>query len=126
MFYYFLSFRDAFHKNQISNVACDTFLTIPLLLVLEILHQFIYFYFYLSGLRDLSEHTHVITIRISRDGTLSCYNIPQSFMITFFIPWLNNFGVFYLILIGWFIESSVKTFQPLTVIYRRSNFVYHH
>ena len=45
------------------------FWTILLLLVLEILHQFIYFHFYLSGLRDLSEHTHVLTIRISREGT---------------------------------------------------------
>ena len=44
----------------------------------------------------------------------------------FLIRWLNNFGDFSLILIGWFINLSVQTFQPLIIIYRRDNFVYHY
>ena len=43
----------------------------------------------------------------------------------FLICWLN-FRDFYWILIGWFNNLSVQTFQPLTVIYRSGNFVYHH
>ena len=27
---------------------------------------------------------------------------------------------------GWFIKLSVQTFQPLILLYRRGNFVYHH
>ena len=40
------------------------------------------------------------------------YTSPQSFIITLFV-----------ILIRWFIKSSVHTFQPLIVIYRWGNFV---
>ena len=49
------------------------------------------------------------------------YTSPQSFIITFLIRWLKNFGDFYLILIGWFIKLSVQTFQPLILIYRSDN-----
>ena len=38
---------------------------------------------------------------------------PQSLLISFLIRWFNNFGNF-------------STFQPLIVIYRSNNFVYHH
>ena len=44
----------------------------------------------------------------------------------FLIRWINNFGGFFWILIGWFVELSVQTFQPLILFYRRSNFVCHH
>ena len=44
----------------------------------------------------------------------------------FLIRWLNDFGNFYLILIGWFINLSVQTFQQLILIYIRDNFVYHY
>ena len=37
----------------------------------------------------------------------------------------RNFRDFYWILIGWFIELSVQTFQQLIVIYRKGNFVYY-
>ena len=49
------------------------------------------------------------------------YTSLQSFIITFFIRWLCNFGDFYWNLIGWFIKLSVQSFQPLIVIYRRGN-----
>ena len=39
---------------------------------------------------------------------------------------LHNFGDFCQILIGWIIKSSVQTFQPLIVIYRRVNLVFCH
>ena len=41
----------------------------------------------------------------------------------FLIRILNNFLYFYSILIGLFIKFSVKTFQPLILIYKRGNFV---
>ena len=40
--------------------------------------------------------------------------------------WLSNFGDFYWIVNGWFIKLWVKTLQPLIVMYRKGNFVYHH
>ncbi len=49
------------------------------------------------------------------------YTSPQSLN-----RWFNNHGDFYLMLIVWFIKLSVQTFQPLIVIYRRDDFVYHH
>ena len=54
------------------------------------------------------------------------YTSPQSLIITFSIRQLNNLEDYYSILIGWFIQFSVKKFQPLIVIYRMGNFVYHH
>ena len=42
----------------------------------------------------------------------------------FLIRQLYNFVDFNLILLGWFIKLSTKTFQ--IVIYRRNNFVYYH
>ncbi len=52
---------------------------------------------------------------------------PQSFIIMFFTRWLNNFGDFNKeILIGWSIRLSTQKFQPLIVIFKRDNFVYHH
>ena len=52
------------------------------------------------------------------------YTIPQSFMIT--ISYLMAYQPWGLLLnlIGWFIKLSFRAFQPLIVIYRRSNFVY--
>ena len=44
----------------------------------------------------------------------------------FFIRRLYNFGDFYWILICWFNKLSVQTFQPLILICRKVNFVYHH
>ena len=40
--------------------------------------------------------------------------------------WINNFVEIVWIVIGWFFKLSVQTFQPLFVIYRWDNFVYHH
>ena len=67
---------------------------------------------------DISPQSFLITFSYS----LSYYTCPQCFLIR----WLNNFGDFNLILIGWIIELNVQTFQPLFLIYRRGNFVYHH
>ena len=50
------------------------------------------------------------------------YTSPQSFRILFLILWLNNFGLRLLLNFDWL---NVQTFQPLKVIYRRCNFVYH-
>ena len=44
----------------------------------------------------------------------------------FLIRWLINLGDLNWILIGWFIQLSVLTFQPLIVIYIWGNFVYYH
>ena len=49
--------------------------------------------------------------------------VPQSFIITFSFRWLNNYGDFYRILIGWF-KLSVQTIQPHIV--KSYNFVYNH
>ena len=51
------------------------------------------------------------------------YTSPQSFTK---IRWLYTFGDFYLILIGWFVKLSVKTIQPLVLIYRRGILHVHH
>ena len=59
-----------------------------------------------------------------REGTLVL--IPKVLLYQILIRWLNNFGNFYRILIVLFIKLSVQTFQPLIVIYRMGNFVYHH
>ena len=48
------------------------------------------------------------------------YNSPQSFMTTF--SYSLALGTF----ISRFIKLSVKTFQPIIVIYRRANFVYYY
>ena len=53
-----------------------------------------------------------------REGTLSCH---QSFIKTFLIRWINNFGDFYYISIGWFLKLSVQMFQSLIVIHRNGN-----
>ena len=45
--------------------------------------------------------------------------------ISYLFIWLNSFGDYYSILIGWFIKLSVQMFQPIFVIYRRGNFVNH-
>ena len=58
------------------------------------------------------------------EGTMGClFTSPKSLIIMFSYRWLNNF---YWIVIGWFIKLSVQTFQPLIVINRRDNFVYHY
>ena len=49
------------------------------------------------------------------------YICPQSFIIKFLILWDS-----YWTLISSIIKWSVPTFQPLIVIYRKCNFVYHH
>ena len=48
------------------------------------------------------------------------YTSPQSCIIRFLIRWLNNFGDYF----DWLVHF--RTFQPLTVICRRGNFVYNH
>ena len=45
---------------------------------------------------------------------------------TFFYSFTQQFWELYWTLIGLLINLSVQTFQPLIVIYRRGNFVYHH
>ena len=52
--------------------------------------------------------------------------VPKVLYYCFIIRWLNNYGDYYLILIGWFINLNLKHFPVLTVIYRRGDFVYHH
>ena len=51
------------------------------------------------------------------------YTGTQSFII---ICWFNHFGDFYWILIGWFTKFSFQSCQPLILIYRTGNFLYHH
>ena len=51
------------------------------------------------------------------------YTSPQSFKITFFLLVGLTTLVIYCMLIGWL---SVKTFQPLIVIFIMGNFVYRH
>ena len=74
-------------------------------------------------------HKHIIySTRWSKGerGQLAVYFIGnQSFIITFSYSF-NNFWDSKWILIGWLIKLSVQTFQPLIVIYRRDNFVYHY
>ena len=50
------------------------------------------------------------------------YTSPKSFIITFsyWLAW--QLWVLSWILIGWFINLNVQTFQPLNVNYRRGNF----
>ena len=52
------------------------------------------------------------------DNGLFTTLVPKVNNNVFLIRWLNNFGDFYWILIGWFIKMSIKMFQPLILIYR--------
>ena len=47
--------------------------------------------------------------------------VPKVLQLRFLIHCLNNFGDYFLILIGW-----VKTLQHLIIIYRGGDFVYHY
>ena len=51
---------------------------------------------------------------------------PQSFIITFSYSLAWQLWGLLCILIGWFIKLSAQTIQPLILIYRTGNFVYHH
>ena len=53
------------------------------------------------------------------------YTSPQSIKIMFSYSLVQQLWGLLLILIGWFIKLSCQMFQPLIVIYRRGNFVYH-
>ena len=62
-----------------------------------------------------------------RRGQWAVYHAsPKSFIITFSYLLAWQLGDFYWTLIGWFNKLSLQTFQSLIIIYRRSNFVYHH
>ena len=52
--------------------------------------------------------------------------IPKVLYLRFIICWLNNFGDFHRILIGWLSNRVSKTFQSQIVIEIMANFVYHH
>ena len=73
------------------------------------------------SLRDIAHRKNALVIKINE-------NFPKP--TDFISPLLTNFPLvtsqnkFYPGQIVWFIKFSVKTFQPLTVIYRRGNFVY--
>ena len=51
--------------------------------------------------------------------------VPKVLYYRFLIRWLDNFGDYYWILIGWLIKLSVQTLPILIVNYRTGNFVYH-
>ena len=63
-------------------------------------------------------NTHAHTFR--KGGDID----PKIFIKRFLICCRKNFGDFYWILIGWFIEMCVQTFTPLIVIYIRISFVH--
>ena len=55
------------------------------------------------------------------------YTSPQSFIIVFLFVGFITLGTLVIsVLIGCLIKLSVLTFQPLILMYRRGNFVYHH
>ena len=58
------------------------------------------------------------------EGTMGCllHQSPNVYKKYSLIRWLNNLGI----LMGWFINLRVQTFQPPIVIYRRDNFVFYH
>ena len=61
-----------------------------------------------------------------REGQMGCFFTLVPKVLHFLIYWLNIFGNFYWILIGWFIKLSGQMFWTLILIYRRGNFVYYH
>ena len=42
------------------------------------------------------------------------------------VPKFYNDVFLFVVLIGWFFNLSDQTFQPVILIYKRGNFVYHH
>ena len=80
-------------------------------------------------------HFHIWKIYVSkkilipeREGDIGLFIklVSKVLWLRFLIRWINNFGGCYWILVDWFINFSVQTFQPLIVIYIRGNFMYHH
>ena len=66
------------------------------------------------------------TLRQGGDIVLFITLVPKVFNNALSFVDLKTMGTFKGILIGWIIELSVQMFQPIIVIYIRSNFVYHH
>ena len=58
-----------------------------------------------------------------RKGTIGCllHQSPKFYNNVFLFVGLTTLGI----LIVWFIKLSVNKFQPLSLIYRRGDFVYH-
>ena len=54
------------------------------------------------------------------------YTSLKSFIITFSYLLASQLWGLYCTMFGWFISLSVKTFQPLIVIYRKGYLVYYH
>ena len=69
----------------------------------------------------------IIRLGSSREGRhwAVYYACPQSFIKTFSYSLVQQLWGLFEILIGWFFSYCVLTFQPIIVIYRRGNFVYH-
>ena len=76
---------------------------------------------FLVYVQIFKKHMHMFP---KREGTMGCSlcTSPQSFIITFLILWLNNFGDCCWMLV---LTLSVQIF-PLIIIDKRGNFVYHH
>ena len=69
----------------------------------------------------------LLVFKIREGGDWAVYYTgPQSFLITFSYSLAQQLWALIIIFIGWIIKLSVKTFQPLIVNYRRSNFIYCH
>ena len=71
-----------------------------------------------------SRYKVLAAAREGGDIGLLITRVPKVLQERFLIRWLNKFGDFF-ILIGCIIKLCVLTFQPLIVIYRSGNFVYH-
>ena len=51
---------------------------------------------------------------------------PKFHNTVFLFVGLTTLGTLMIFCIGWFFNFGVQTFQPLILIYRSGNFVYHH
>ena len=60
------------------------------------------------------------------DGTFVIFFVTYDCIYSYSHIYVWILILYYKIVIGWFIKSSVKTFQLIIVMYRRGNFVYHH
>ena len=66
---------------------------------------------------DTLSYVDIKTVKNLREGENGLFNTLVS-------KFYNN--VFLFVLIGWLIKLSVRTFQPIILIYRKYNYVYHH
>ena len=68
-----------------------------------------------------------LNINSGREGTLDCilYGYPKFYYHVILQVGSNNLGIFMKSFLVAIKTSSIQTFQPISVIYRRGNFVNH-